>query len=228
MKGVKRPESGNPGSEKAAAVAGMSAVKDKPETVSLSTLFRYAGPIDLLLIFFGTVGAGASGVLRPVSSIIFGERVAPRTTVSLFVALSRRVTVRSCSGGALRGPQRCVCFIGLGVMHAWICTRLTHVRFPHHKGNVLRDLNRSHNIVGAVTEQSIYYCYLAIAGLVLGFMQSWVRRKHHLVVVGEKSVRPSDRPSSVLADLSSQCWALVAERQAFRIRKKYLEVRRHP
>lgn len=42
-------------------------------------------------------------------------------------------------------------------------------------GQILRDLNRSHDIVAAVSVQSVNYCYLAAAGLVVGFLQSWVR-----------------------------------------------------
>lgn len=47
---------------------------DVNETVSLTSLFRYAGAGDLLLIFFGTVGAVGSGAMRPISSILFGAR----------------------------------------------------------------------------------------------------------------------------------------------------------
>lgn len=59
-------ESGKKGKEKKGDDA---AVK---ETVSLSTLFRYAGAADFLLVAFGTLGACASGALRPISSILFG------------------------------------------------------------------------------------------------------------------------------------------------------------
>lgn len=48
-------------------------VPEEKESVSLTSLFRYATASDLLLIFFGTVGAVGSGALRPVSSILFGE-----------------------------------------------------------------------------------------------------------------------------------------------------------
>lgn len=43
-------------------------------------------------------------------------------------------------------------------------------------GNILRDLNKSEDIVKAVSVQSINYCYLALGGIVVGYMQSWVRK----------------------------------------------------
>ena len=40
---------------------------------SVATLFKYATPIDYLMIFFGCVGSAIVGLAQPVSIVLFAD-----------------------------------------------------------------------------------------------------------------------------------------------------------